>query len=71
DTGRVTVEIARNGRTTSVSVNVSPQVLDEAWQWARERKTVVVNSRVHSTREGLQAVTQDAVAPLMLDAPTD
>jgi hypothetical protein len=70
DTGRVTVEIARNGRTNSVSVNVSPQVLDEAWQWARERKTVVVNSRVHSTREGLQAVTQDAVAPLMLDAPT-
>lgn len=70
DTGRVTVEIARNGRTTSVSVNVSPQVLDEAWQWARERKTVVVNSRVQSTREGLQAVSQDAVAPLMLDAPT-
>lgn len=70
ETGRVTVEIARNGRTTSVSVNVSPQVLDEAWQWARERKTVVINSRVHSTREGLQAVTQDAVAPLMLDAPT-
>lgn len=68
DTGRVRVEIARNGRPTSVSVNVSAQVLDEAWQWARERKTVVVNSRVHSTRDGLQAATQDAIAPLMLDA---
>jgi lauroyl/myristoyl acyltransferase len=63
----VTVQIARNGRTTNVSVNVSAQVLDEAWQWARERKTVVVSSKIRSSREGLQAVTQDAIAPLMLD----
>lgn len=67
DTGSVTVEIARKGRTTSVSVNVSASLLDEAWQWARDRKTVVVNSRVNSTRDGLQAATQDAITPLMLD----
>ena len=67
DTGSVTVEIARKGRTTSVTVNVSAAVLDEAWQWARDRMTVVVNSRVNSTRDGLQAATQDAIAPLMLD----
>ncbi len=67
DTGSVTVEIARKGRTTSVSVNVSGLVLDEAWQWARDRKTVVVNSRVNSTRDGLQAATQDAITPLMVD----
>jgi len=67
DTGSVTVEIARKGRTTSVSVNVSAAVLDEAWQWARDRKTVVVNSRINSTRDGLQAATRDAITPLMLD----
>ncbi|GLP76375.1 hypothetical protein TUM20983_34850 [Mycobacterium antarcticum] len=67
DTGSVTVEIARKGRTTSVSVNVSAAVLDEAWQWAKDRKTVVVNSRVNSTRDGLHSATQDAITPLMLD----
>ncbi|WP_142282873.1 hypothetical protein [Mycobacterium aquaticum] len=67
DTGRVSVEVAHRGRTTRVSVNVSPAVLDEAWQWARERKTVVVNSRVQSQRDGLHAVSLDAITPLMLD----
>ena len=37
------------------------------WQWARDRKTVVVNSPVHSTRDGLHAATQDAITPLMLN----
>ncbi len=60
-------QAAHRGRTTGVSVNVSPAVLDEAWQWAWERKTVVVNSRVQSQRDGLHTVSLDAITPLMLD----
>ena len=53
DTGSVTVEIVRNRPPANLRVNISPKVLDEAWQWARDRKTVVVNSRVRSSREGV------------------
>lgn len=67
NTGRVSVEVASKGRTARVSVNVSPSVLDEGWQWARARKTVVVNSRVQSQRDGLHAVSPDAITLLMLD----
>lgn len=70
DTGTVTVQTIRNGHSASVAVRVSPGVLDQAWQWARDRQTLVVQSRVQRTAEGLIAVTNDAVTPLMLDVPT-
>jgi hypothetical protein len=71
DTGTVTVQTIKNGRPARVSVNVSAKVLDQAWQWARDRKTVVVQSRVHQSRDGLMADTADAVTPLMVDAPAN
>jgi hypothetical protein len=71
DTGTVTVQAIKNGRPARVSVNVSAEVLDQAWQWARDRKTVVVQSRVHPSSDGLMADTADAVTPLMVDAPVD
>lgn len=67
DTGSVSVEIVRNRRLTSVRVNVSAQSLDDAWGWARDRRTVVVNSKVRQTHTGLQTITDDAIAPLMVD----
>jgi hypothetical protein len=70
DTGTVTVQTIRNGHPARVSVDVSPALLDQAWTWARERKTVVVQSRVHRTNEGLMADALDAVMPLMLQLPS-
>jgi hypothetical protein len=37
DAGAVTVQATRNGHLAYVTVNVSPQRLDEAWTWARDR----------------------------------
>jgi hypothetical protein len=70
DTGTVTVQTFRNGHTANVAVRVSASVLDQAWEWARDRKTLVVQSRVRRTGDGLVAVSSDAVTPLMLDAST-
>ena len=67
DTGSVTVEVIRNHKPATVTVNVSAGTLDDAWGWARDRRTVVVNSKVRLTRSGLQAITNDAVTPLMVD----
>jgi hypothetical protein len=69
DTGLVTVQTTRSGHTANVSVRVSAETLDQAWSWARERKTVVVNSKVRRNSDGLTAETTDAVAPLMVDVP--
>ena len=41
DTGSVTVQTIRNGHPASVAVRVSAAVLDQAWEWARDRKTLV------------------------------
>ena len=65
DTGLVTVQTTRNGHLANVSVRVSAGVLDKAWQWARDRKTVVVNSTVRRTSDGLMADKSDAVEPMM------
>lgn len=65
DTGLVTVQTTRNGRVAHVSVRVSAEILDQAWQWARERQTVVVNSKVRRTSDGLMADKSDAVEPMM------
>ena len=70
DTGSVTVQTIRNGHPASVAVRVSAAVLDQAWEWARDRKTLVVQSKVRRTSEGLMAETTDAVTPLMLDVPS-
>ncbi|MGY4650522.1 hypothetical protein [Mycobacterium sp. URHB0021] len=67
DTGTVTVQTYRNGHAASIAVRVSAGVLDHAWDWARDRKTLVVQSRVRRTADGLMAATTDAVTPLMLD----
>lgn len=67
DTGTVRVEVVQNRRPTNVFVNVSAEILDQAWGWAQDRRTVVVNSKVRRTHNGLQAVSNDAVTPLMLD----
>lgn len=67
DTGSVRVQGARNGRPVNVTVNVSEAILDTAWQWARDRRTVVVAGRVRRSRDGLIAEAIDAVTPLMLD----
>ncbi|MCT2221891.1 hypothetical protein [Dietzia cinnamea] len=67
DTGSVTVAVVRNHRPVTVAVNVSADTLDDAWGWARDRRTVVVNSKIRPTHNGLQAVTHDAVGPLMVD----
>ncbi|WFN93804.1 hypothetical protein [Gordonia sihwensis] len=67
DTGTVRVEVIQNRRPTSVLVNVSAEILDQAWTWAQDRRTVVVNSKVRRTHNGLQAVKNDAIMPLMLD----
>ncbi|WP_131810361.1 hypothetical protein [Mycolicibacter heraklionensis] len=65
DSGLVTVQTTRNGHPANVSVRVSAEVLDEAWQWARDRQTVVVKSTVRRTSEGLMADRSDAVEPMM------
>ncbi|QFS90941.1 hypothetical protein FIV07_09280 [Mycobacterium sp. THAF192] len=70
ETGIVTVQTVRNGHSASIAVRVSPQVLDQAWEWARDRTTLVVQSRVRRTSDGLIAVATDAVNPLMLDVAT-
>lgn len=67
ETGSVAVEVIRNHRPATVTVNVSADTLNDAWGWARDRRTVVVNSKVRLTHRGLQAVTNDAVAPLMIE----
>jgi hypothetical protein len=69
DTGTVTVQTYSNGHTANVAVRVSAHVLDQAWDWARDRKTLVVQSKVRRTGDGLIAATTDAVNPLMLDVP--
>jgi hypothetical protein len=69
ETGMVTVQTFRNGHNASVGVRVSANVLDQAWEWARDRTTVVVQSRVRRTGDGLIAVTTNAVTPLLLDVP--
>ena len=71
ETGSVTVQSYRNGHPASIAVRVSSDVLDQAWEWARAHKTLVVNSRVRRTSDGLMAETDDAVMPLMLDVTTD
>jgi hypothetical protein len=70
ETGTVTVQTIRNGHSASIAVRVSPRVLDQAWEWARDRTTLVVQSRVRRTSDGLIAVMNDAVTPLMLDVAT-
>jgi hypothetical protein len=65
DTGVITVQTIRNGHAASVSVRASAELMHEAWQWARERKTVVVNSTVRRTSDGLMADKDNAVEPML------
>lgn len=67
DTGFVTVQTVRNGHPASIAVPVSGAILSQAWDWARDHITLVVNSKVRRTGEGLIAQSTDAVTPLMLD----
>ncbi|OZF01336.1 hypothetical protein [Rhodococcoides fascians] len=67
ETGVVTLQTVRNKRSAHVSVPVTAEVLDQAWGWARDHKTLVIESRVRRTGEGLMADVTDAVSPLMLD----
>ena len=64
DTGAVTVQASRNGHPAHVTVNVSARCLADAWNWARDRETVYIESRVHRTITGLFGEIFDAVTPL-------
>ncbi|MCZ4078955.1 hypothetical protein O1W68_13455 [Rhodococcus sp. H36-A4] len=67
ETGVITLQTVRNKRSAHVSVPVSAGVLDQAWGWAHDHRTLVIESRVRRTGEGLMAEVTDAVSPLMLD----
>lgn len=64
--GDVTVQTTRSGRSTHVTVNVSPDVLDRALDWMKAREVVYVESKVHKTSRGLLADRADAIAPMRL-----
>ncbi|MFZ2243061.1 MAG: hypothetical protein WAV90_26490 [Gordonia amarae] len=68
ETGSVTVQSIRNGRPANVTVRLSPELLDQAWDWARDHRTLVVNSKVERTSDGLIARTNDAVLPVLVEA---
>jgi hypothetical protein len=70
ETGSVTVQAIRNGREANIVVPVSPTVLAQAWDWARDHVTLVVNSKVRRTGEGLIAQDTDALNPLMVNVQT-
>lgn len=62
--GVVTVQTSRNARPTHVLVNVSRDRLDQALDWMKARATVVVQSKVRRTGNGLMADSRDAVSTL-------
>lgn len=62
--GVVTIQTVRGARQCHVSVNVSPERLDQALDWMKQRSTVLLTGRVHRTGANLFSDRRDSVGLL-------